>query len=90
MTMKSLFERRKNAAPEVRDEINSIIEDLMIEAKNHAKRIANPLTPEIGEEYKAELNLLAMIIGLESDEDWAEIREVYRQNLPRPLQKEST
>ncbi len=88
--MKSLFERREKAASEeVRTEITSIISDIMEDIKEYAKRTADPLTPELGKESVMKLNLLAKIIGLESDEDWAPVAQIYQENLPSRGRKES-
>ena len=80
--MESIKARIARSKGAVKAELESLFTELLEKAKKTAAYTANPITPEFGEEAKAEMNLLAEILGLNTDEDWQPLREAYQANKP--------
>jgi len=57
--------------------LEAVFEDIMNIACEYANYAGNPLTPESGELSNEKVKLLGRILGLETEEDWAQVREAY-------------
>ena len=80
--MESIKARIARSKGPVKAELESLFTELLEKAKKKAAYTANPFTPEFGEEAKAEMNLLAEILGLNTEEDWQPLKEAYQDNKP--------
>ncbi len=80
--MESIKARIARSKGPVKAELESLFTELLEKAKKKAAYTANPFTPEFGEEAKAEMNLLAEILGLNTEEDWQPLKEAYQSNKP--------
>ena len=80
--MESIKARIARGEGPVKAELESLFSEILDIATKAAAYEANPITPESGEETKAEIRILAKVLGLETDDDWKPLADAYQANKP--------